>query len=64
MNNDRLTGNTRYRIQNLCFRPSVLVLQVEIEFGDGPSDHNGMPQYLAGKIWRDAVVSDLRLLPK
>ena len=61
-NDEHLTGNIRYRIQNLFFQPSVLVLQVEVEYGDGPLDYNLMPQYLAGKTWRDAVVTDLRFL--
>lgn len=57
--NDTPTGRIRYRTERRMFKPDVLVLQVEVEYGDGPSDSNGMPEYLAGKSWRDARPEDL-----
>ena len=59
MSQDRLTGRTRYRTERRWFKPDVLVLQVEVTYGDGPSDHNGLPAYLAGTGWRDALPQDL-----
>lgn len=59
-----LTGRTRYRELTRVFGHSLLVLQVEVEFGDGPPDYNGMPLYLQGVAWRDAQVTDLAFLPQ
>lgn len=69
MTGDTPTGRTRYRLgtvgAGLFSRGTpVLILQVEVVWGDGPDDFNGMPTYLAGKGWRDAQVTDFAsLLP-
>ncbi len=59
MINEKLTGQTRYRLHNPIFGAPLLVLQVEVEWGEGDPDFNGMPSYPPGKGWRDAKVSDL-----
>lgn len=59
--NEKLTGNIRHnsrRIGGIFSKQNVLVLQVECTWGDGPSDSNGMPEYLRGRGWRDATVKD------
>lgn len=53
-----LTGRTRHRDERRAFRSTLIVLQVEVVYSDGPNDHDGMPQYLAGKSWRDATTMD------
>lgn len=58
---DRPTGNTRFRVQGWTH---LLVLQVQVEFDDGPPDSNGMAMWLAGKMWRDARTEDLAALPQ
>lgn len=63
MSNERLTGNVRFRTERRLFKDDVVVLQVEVVYGDGPSDSNGMPEYLAGQGWRDAQVRDLQFVP-
>lgn len=61
---ETLTGKTRLRVQRLGLfgLRSALVLQVHVRWTDGPSDHNGMPSYLAGEGWRDARVEDMSAL--
>ena len=56
-----LTGQIRFRphIRGFFIRRTLLILQVEVEFTDGPPDANGMPRWLAGKVWRDAGMEDL-----
>lgn len=56
--NEVLTGEVRLRLQTRWFRPPLLVAQVEVCWGEGPPDSNGMPSYLAGRGWRDAKVED------
>jgi hypothetical protein len=56
------TGRTRYRVEKRWLKPYVLVLQIEVRFGDGPPDHDGMPVYLRGSCWRDAQPEDLALV--
>lgn len=58
----KFTGRTRYRELPRVLGHSLLVLQVEVRFGDGPPDSNGMPLYLKGATWRDAKVEDLSFL--
>ena len=62
--NERPTGRTRYRTQRRWFKPDVLVLQIEVEFGDGPPDHDGLPIYLEGRRWRDATAEDVSVVPR
>lgn len=59
--NERLTGATRHRAEvvGIIRRRVKLVLQVEVEWGDGPPDCNGMPEFLRGRGWRDADPADL-----
>jgi hypothetical protein len=62
--NERLTGKQRYRVETIggfFNRHQVLVLEVEVLRGDGPSDFHGLPTYLGGTIWRDARPQDLSL---
>lgn len=63
-NNEVLTGKRRYRTHRTIGGKSLLVLQVEVSFGEGPDDHNGMPAYLAGRDWRDAMIEDLSIQEK
>jgi hypothetical protein len=53
----------RYRLgkEGRLFRTPVLVLQILEQHDDGPSDENGLPQFLAGERWRDATVEDLQV---
>jgi len=62
--NETLTGKTRYRVSDYGFLTKRLfvILQVEIIWSDGPTDWHGMPEYLAGKGWRDAKPEDLQYL--
>lgn len=62
MQNEKLTGNIRYRVTHTLVRPSKVLLQVEIVWDDGPDDWHGMPTYLKGKGWRDAKPEDLQYL--
>jgi hypothetical protein len=65
MQNEWLTGRTRHdqRFCGVLFNKKlVLVLQVEVTWDEGPSDSNGMPEYLPGRGWRDATVIDLQRL--
>jgi hypothetical protein len=57
----QLTGKKRYRLETSgwFYKRNFLVLEVEVAFGDGPTDHNGLPQHLSGAAWRDARVEDL-----
>lgn len=48
------TGRFRLRLQERFLRPTLVVLQVHVTWGDGPPDHNGMPTWLSGEGWRDA----------
>jgi hypothetical protein len=57
--NEHPTGKVRYRSEKRWMKPDVLVLQVQVTCGDGPSDSNGMPEYLSATYWRDAQVEDL-----
>lgn len=52
------TGKMRYRHKPRMFKHSLVVVQVEVKFEDGPDDHNGMPEWLAGVKWRDARPDD------
>lgn len=60
----RMTGQMRYRVQPRWFNDPLVVLQVEVDVDDGPTDSNGMPMWLAGTFWRDAKPEDLQFLPK
>lgn len=62
--NHRLTGRVRFmhQVRGIFQRKVQLVVQVEETYDDGPTDHNGMPEYLAGTAWRDAQVKDLDAL--
>lgn len=57
-----LTGRTRWRTERRLLKPDLTVLQVEVRFGDGPSDWHGLPTHLAGTGWRDATVDDVTRL--
>ncbi|UTC27944.1 hypothetical protein [Stenotrophomonas phage A1432] len=57
------TGKTRHRIHKTLFREPVLVLQVELSYPDGPGDSYGLPEYLAGRMWVDARMEHLSILP-
>ncbi|URA06970.1 hypothetical protein P9A47_gp02 [Xanthomonas phage Elanor] len=61
------TGRMRLREHHrsgLIFsKPSLLVLQVEVDFPVGPSDANGCPEWLAGRTWIDADVTHLPIIP-
>lgn len=62
--NERLTGRQRYRVATIggfFSSRQVLVLEVEVVRGDGPDDYHGMPTYLGGTIWRDALPQDISL---
>lgn len=48
------TGRFRLRLQERFLRPTLVVVQVHVTWGEGPSDHNGMPMWLSGDGWRDA----------
>jgi len=61
LNNERLTGKKRYRVENGWLFKGV-VLQVEVQWDDGPDDWQGMPEYLRGIMWRDARPEDLQYL--
>lgn len=41
----------RFRVQPFTCK---FILEVQLAFGDGPGDSNGMPDYLAGTVWTDA----------
>lgn len=55
----RLTGKFRYSTRKRLLRPDRVVVEVEIEWGDGPDDHNGMPTYLEGSAWKEASPADM-----
>lgn len=61
------TGRMRLREQHrsgLIFsKPSLLVLQVEVDVPEGPPDSNGLPQWLATRTWMDAQVKHLPIIP-
>lgn len=42
----------------------TVVILVEEEYDDGPDDWRGMPEYLAGKHWREATPKDIQHLPQ
>lgn len=53
----------RYRLgKEGLFGKSVLILQVKEYRDDGPPDYDGLPTYLAGEYWRDALVEDLTFI--
>lgn len=54
----KLTGRWQFRIHTPFIGKDVIVLQVEVECEEGPSDHHGMPRWLAGTFWRDATPAD------
>lgn len=56
MNSTTYTGNIRYRVSWL----GKVILQVEVEWPDGPDDSNGMPICLRGRGYRDAIPEDLQ----
>ena len=60
-NREKLTGRTRLRPHTVgTFNKRILlVLQIEVTYPDGPGDWHGMPEYLAGTVWRDATISDV-----
>lgn len=61
------TGNIKFRVKSRMFLPDLVILMIEVTWGDGPDDYHGMPIYLAGKGWRDATPEDLqslRIFPK
>ena len=60
--NGNLTGRTRYRIETPLFGNPLVILQVEVAYGDGPDDYHGLPKWGRGKYWRDARVEDLSLV--
>lgn len=54
------TGKTKYRIEKRLFKSDLVVLQVEVSWGNGPEDYDGLPTYLSGRGWRDAIPEDLQ----
>lgn len=60
------TGRVRHRLYTPLFSlgPPLFVLQVEVDYTDGPDDWRGMPTYLGGRRWRDAVAEDFTTLEK
>lgn len=58
MNRAEPTGRYRFRIEKRWFKKPLLVLQIEVRWGDGPPDFHGLPKWLAGTGWRDAEVAD------
>lgn len=59
------TGKTRFRVQHIpsgfVGTKQVLVLQLEMEYPEGPPDWNGMPRYRAQTVWEDAGVEHLSI---
>jgi len=58
---NRLTGNTRYRIQKSCFSKPMIVLQVE-EDRQHMSYECGYVDRWITQVWRDATFEDLQKL--
>jgi len=58
------TNKKRYRIEKRLFGPDLVVLQVKVKWKDGDNDFHGMPTYLAGEGWRDALPEDLQWINK
>jgi hypothetical protein len=62
MTNTKLTGVTRYRVQNRFLRSSVLVLQVEYTVKGFEHDSFCSTNDVDYIGWRDATVEDLTSL--
>lgn len=58
MSGERLTGRRRYRVESCLFGPSLIVVQVEIEY-EVSRPYGGHIDTSTYRSWRDARVEDL-----
>lgn len=56
--NRELTGKKRFRVHKTCFRPALVVLQVEVQL-DGMDYDCGHVHRVSYKEWQDAKPEDL-----